>query len=65
MKEEYKGYTIAGDARNIFRISNASGKGIIPVRLRGMYTGVVPARQAINAYLDGKGNKDDKAGSAS
>lgn len=65
MKEEFKGYLIQGDARNIFRISNASGKGIIPVKLRGMYTGIVPARQAITAYLDGKGDKDGKAGSTS
>lgn len=65
MIKDYKGYTIKEDARRVFLISNASGKGVIPVKLRGMFSAYAPAKQAIDAYLDAKGSKDDKAGSAS
>lgn len=52
MKLEYKGYIVTtkpGDPRSII-IKNAKQGGSLPVRLAGVYTNSVLAREAIDLY---------------
>lgn len=59
METEYKGYKIVSDKGYGFKEIKPTGKGSVHLSLRGKYTTVAVARQAIDSYLDSKQVKDN------
>lgn len=59
METEYKGYKIVADKSYGFKEIKASGRGSVHLSLRGKYTTLAVARQAIDTYLDSKQVKDN------
>ena len=59
---EYKSYFIKGNGMGMYTISNV-GKGVLASLLRGLYTSPSFAMLAIDAYLDGKADKNGKTNS--
>lgn len=62
MNLEYKNYFIKGNGMGMYTISNV-GKGVLASLLRGLYTSPSFAMLAIDAYLDGKADKNGKTNS--
>lgn len=65
MSEEYKGYIIQTADGTALKEIVTSGKGSVLKELRGLYTSVLAARQAIDTYStrkevvkDGKANPE-------
>ena len=63
MNLEYKNYFIKGNGTGMYSISNV-GKGVLASFLRGLYTSPSFAMMAIDAYLDGKADKNGKTNSS-
>ena len=59
MDIEYKGYKVMGDKTYGFKEIKPVGKGSVHLSLRGKYTTLAAARQAIDSYLDSKQVKDN------
>lgn len=55
---EYRGYSIVGDGTYGHKEIKGIGKGALPLSLRGVFTTVVFAKKAIDAYLNEKGSKE-------
>ena len=51
MVEEYKGYVIERAQGSLCRIRR-NGKGMVPMTMRGLFTSVMLARQAIDVHLE-------------
>lgn len=64
MNIEYKSFYIKGNGMGMYTISN-TGKGVLASLLRGLYTSPAFAIMAIDAYLEGKADKNGKANSGS
>lgn len=61
---EHRGYRLTVGEFNMVEITNM-GKGMVPVVLRGGFTNYNFAKQAVDTYLDVKGDKDAKTSSGS
>lgn len=59
---EHRGYRLTVGQFNMVEITNM-GKGMVPVTLRGGFTNYSFAKQAVDTYLDLKGDKDGKTSS--
>ena len=57
----YRGYKIEGDGTfGYFHVKNVSGKGDVPLRLKGMFTKPKEAERAIDRQLNSKLTKNKK-----
>ena len=61
---EYNGYTIVSDGVFGYFNIKPTGRGSVPLQLRGAYTSQVFAQKGIDAYLSEKGDKNGKAESS-
>ena len=64
MEQDYKGYRLVPDFGNMIKIIQ-SGKGMVPIALRGLFTTRAFAERAVDDYLDLKDVKDGKTNSGS
>ena len=61
--KEYKGYSIEGDGTFGMKVIKSIGKGALPKLLKGSFSNHRVAENAIDSYLNGKGDKNAKENS--